>query len=105
MSANTYYVCNGSCSYSAILGGESNTASGESAFAIGSNGNAADAYSAVFSFDSTGTTCESQGNGTVNICTDGGVFINNVLLDSGSAGATGTSATVAGGDGNTASGE
>ena len=90
MSANTYYVCNGWCSFS---------------FAIGANGNAADAYSAVLSFDSTGTTCESQGNGTVNICTDGGVFINNVLLDSGSTGATGTSATVAGGDGNTASGE
>ena len=71
---------------SAILGGLSNTASGEKSMTLGSNGNASDAYAAVLSFDSTGTTCDSQGVGTVNICADGGVFINNVLLDSGSMG-------------------
>ena len=66
-------------SYSAILGGQHNTASGEGSMAFGSNGNATDAYSAVLSFDSTGTICDSQGDGTVNICADGGLFVNGML--------------------------
>ena len=55
----------------------------------------------MLSFDSSGTTCESQGTGTLNICADGGIFVNNVLLNSGSdSGSDSTSATVADEDGN-----
>ena len=73
--------------YAAVLGGEGNTVSGYASVALGSSGSAEDDYAAVVSFDNSGATCESQGVGTVNICTNNGLFVNGDLVGS-SAGLT-----------------
>jgi NADH:ubiquinone oxidoreductase subunit F (NADH-binding) len=69
----------------AITGGRWNTVSGADSVAIGSYGTAEDSNAAVLSFNtntagctsnSCSARCTSQGEGTVNICADNGLFVN-----------------------------
>jgi hypothetical protein len=68
---------------SAIPGGTANIVSADNSLALGSNGEAGDPYAAVLSFDSSGATCTSQGEGTVNICADNGLHVDSSLFVNG----------------------
>merc|ERR1719223_1363764 len=76
----------------AITGGQWNTVSGADSVAIGSYGTAEDSNAAVLSFNTntTGCTsnscsarCTSQGAGTVTICADNGLYVDNSLFVNG----------------------
>ena len=67
-------------SLATVGGGQANTASGQASFAVGQYGFAADNYSAVLAFSASNRTCHSMGNSTVNVCADGGLFVNGVRL-------------------------
>ena len=62
--------------YSAIAGGYSNTASAAYSAALGQFAVAGHANSFVAGFSGSGEVCQSQGEGTVNFCFDGGLFVN-----------------------------
>ena len=68
-------------SYATVGGGQFNTASGQASFAVGQYGFAAHNYSAVLAFYASNRGCHSMGNSTVNVCADGGLFVNGVRLD------------------------
>ena len=68
--------------WSFVGGGRYNTAAGQDSIVLGSRAHAVHANSAVISVvESTGYACNSTGVGTVNVCTDGGFFINGALLN------------------------
>lgn len=67
-----------------VAGGSSNTAIGNNSFVVGRLAVAADNRAAVFGFQSepaNHSTCTSQGQGTVHMCVDNGVFVNGVRLN------------------------
>ena len=64
--------------YSFVGGGELNTASGHSSTALGANASASHDRAAVLGF--SGGACESMCDGSVNICVDGGLFLNGKEL-------------------------
>ena len=64
-----------------VGGGYYNTASGRASFAVGQYGVAADNFSAVLAFSASNRTCHSMGNSTVNVCADGGLFLNGARLE------------------------
>jgi len=67
--------------YATIGGGTSNFAAGDLSVVMGSYGEALHESSAVLAFNASGATpCRSQGNGTVNICASGGLYINGVAF-------------------------
>ena len=94
-----------------VFGGAWNTASGFGCVAAGVGATASHNNSGTFSFrDTASGRCESQGRGSVNFCVDSGVFVNGVAVavDDNAGGNffnKSLFSVVAGGSGNTASGE
>lgn len=60
----------------AVVGGLRNKATGLRSLAAGQGAVASHAHSAVLGFNSTGDTCLSNGEGTVSICADAGLYLN-----------------------------
>eukprot|EP00750_Incisomonas_marina_P012980 INCI17194.5.p1 GENE.INCI17194.5~~INCI17194.5.p1 ORF type:complete len:1410 (+),score=273.38 INCI17194.5:153-4382(+) len=59
-----------------VIGGLRNRASGVRSLAAGQGAVASHSHSAVLGFNSTGDTCLSNGEGTVSICADAGLYLN-----------------------------
>lgn len=93
--------------YSVVIGGSTNTVGGNNALAAGSMAQAQHDYSAVFGFSSD-SECVSEGDGTVAICAENGVFINGWKYNTPSTSLNaidGEGATVGGGAANDAFGD